>query len=433
MIKSDKILDGKWVLFGGKIYDPFDDCYIDGDILLNNGKFESIINNADRKKVENAIDCSGMLISHPFIDIHAHFREPGREDKETLLTGSLSALYGGYTTVCLMPNTDPPIDTPELVKFIVDKTSDYPISILPIGAITTGQAGKELSEIGQMVREGAVAISDDGIPVEDSRILRYALEYAKMYGIPVINHAEDVFLRIDTVMNEGLQSTKLGLSGSPHITESIMVARDLMISDYVDGRIHVPHLSSKESVEIVRRYKKNSKLITCEVTPHHIYFNDSALSTFNSNFKVAPPIRSEEHRKSLIEGLRDGTIDCIATDHAPHNIEEKENDFVHASCGMTGLETSFSSAYTVLSKENFSIEKIIKLFTSNPSNIMNLNKKFLKKSSDAELVVIDLNKKWKVKPEIFKSKSNNSGFIGETLKSKVIHTIFGKNCFENKL
>ena len=431
MIKADKILNGKWLLTGGKIYDPFKEKYLKGNILINNGKFEELTTDKVAKDAKT-LDCSGKLITHPFVDLHAHFREPGREDKETLESGCLSALYGGYTTVCLMPNTDPPIDTPELIKFIIDKTSDHPISVLPIGAITNAQSGKELTEVGLMVKEGAVAISDDGIPVEDSRIMRYALEYSKMFGIPVINHAEDVFLRSGTVMNESVESTKLGLEGSPHITESIMVSRDLMINEYVNSRLHVPHVSSKESVEIIRRYKKSHNTISAEVTPHHIYFNDSSLSSFNSNLKVAPPIRSEEHRKSLIDGLRDGTIDCIATDHAPHNIEEKENDFVHASCGMIGLETAFSSSYSVLRKEKFSIEKIISLFTSAPCRVMNIEKKFLDKGNAAEIVVIDLKKEWKVSENDFKSKSSNSGFIDETLDSRVIYTIAGKNCFINQ-
>jgi len=431
MIKGDKILKGKWLLTGGKIYDPFKEKYLKGNILIDNGKFERLIANKPSGGNINTLDCSNKLITHPFIDLHAHFREPGREDKETLESGCLSALYGGYTTVCLMPNTNPPIDTPELIKFIMDKTSDYPISVLPIGAITNAQSGKELTEIGLMVKEGAVAISDDGIPVEDSRIMRYALEYSKMFGIPVINHAEDVFLKAGATMNESVESTKLGLQGSPHITESIMVSRDLMINEYVNSRIHVPHVSSKESVEIIRRYKKLHDTVSAEVTPHHIYFNDSSLGSFNSNLKVAPPIRSEEHRISLISGLKDGTIDCIATDHAPHNIEEKENDFVHASCGMIGLETAFSGSYTVLNKEKFSIEKIISLFTSGPCRVMNIQKEFLTKGNAAEIVVIDLEKEWRVSEVDFKSKSSNSGFIDETLKSRVIYTISGKDCFIN--
>jgi len=431
MIKGDKILKGKWLLTGGKIYDPFKEKYLKGNILIDNGKFERLTTNKSPGGDINTLDCSNKFITHPFIDLHAHFREPGREDKETLESGCLSALYGGYTTVCLMPNTNPPIDTPELIKFIMDKTSDYPISVLPIGAITNAQSGKELTEIGLMVKEGAVAISDDGIPVEDSRIMRYALEYSKMFGIPVINHAEDVFLRSGATMHESVESTKLGLLGSPHITESIMVSRDLMINEYVNSKIHVPHVSSKESVEIIRRYKKSHNTVSAEVTPHHIYFNDSSLSSFNSNLKVAPPIRSEEHRKSLISGLKDGTIDCIATDHAPHNIEEKENNFVHASCGMIGLETAFSGSYTTLNREKFSIEKIISLFTSGPCRVMNIQKEFLTKGNSAEIVVIDLEKEWRVSKDDFKSKSSNSGFIDESLNSRVIYTISGKDCFIN--
>jgi len=432
MIKGDKILNGKWILSGGKIYDPFKEKYIEGNILISDGKFEKIVNQNYKDKDVSIFDCESKIITHPFIDLHAHFREPGREDKETIESGCLSAIYGGYTTICLMPNTEPPVDTPELIKFIIDKSKEYPVDILPIGAITKGQSGKELTEIGLMVKEGAVAISDDGIPVEDSRIMRYALEYSKMFGIPVINHAEDVFLRSGAVMNESIESTKLGLPGSPPITESIMVSRDLMINKYVKSRMHVPHISSKESVELVRKYRETSEQVTAEVTPHHIYFNDESLSTFNSNLKVAPPIRSEQHRKALIDGLADGTIDCIATDHAPHNIEEKESDFMHSSCGMIGLETAFSSSYTALSKEKFSIEKIISFFTLGPSKVMNIKKEFLSPGQQVEVVIIDLNKEWKVTTDDFKSKSRNSGFIGHKLKSKVTSTIYGKDCFINQ-
>ena len=430
MIKKNKILNGNWALTGARIYDPFKKKYLKGDILLKDGKFDSITDKKIPEKI-NRIDCKGKIITHAFTDIHVHLREPGREDKETIETGCLSAMAGGFTTICSMPNTDPPIDSPESIRFVKDKSNHLPVNVLPIGAITKGQEGKELAEIGQMVNEGAVAISDDGIPVEDSRIMRFALEYVKMLGIPVINHAEDVFLRDGAVMNEGVESTKLGLAGSPHITESIMVSRDLMINEHVNGRLHVPHVSSMESVEMLRRYKKSYDTITSEVTPHHIYFNDSFLSAFDTNFKVAPPIRSEEHRKALINGIKDGTIDCIATDHAPHNIEEKENDFIHASCGMIGLETAFSSSYTALKKEKVSIEKIVSLFTSGPCRVMNIQKEFLPKESNAEFVVIDLDKKWKVSSENFKSKSSNSGFIGQELTSRIIHTISGKNCFTN--
>ncbi len=430
MIKADKKLNGKWILKGGKIFDPFKKEYLKGNIYIKDGKFVELT----KKDIKgaNTLDCSGKIITHPFIDIHAHFREPGREDKETLLSGSIAALYGGYTTVCIMPNTNPPIDSPELIKFIVEKTSDFPVSVIPIGAITKSQKGKELTEVAQMVKEGAIAISDDGIPVEDSRIMRFALEYAKMFSIPVINHAEDVFLRNGAVMNEGIESTKLGLAGSPHVTESIMVSRDLMINEYVGGRLHVPHVSSNESVQMIKRYKKSYNTITAEVTPHHIYYNDSCVSNFNTNFKVAPPIRSEKHRLSLIAGLKDGTIDCIATDHAPHNIEEKENDFNHASCGMIGLETAFSSSYTVLAKNHFTFEEIISFFTDAPCKVMNIKKEFLNKKQDVEIVIIDLEKKWSVKEEDIKSKSSNSGFIGEELQSRVIHTISGNNSFSNK-
>ena len=428
MIKKNKILNGNWALTGARIYDPFKKKYLKGDILLKDGKFDSITDKKIPEKI-NRIDCNGKIITHAFTDIHVHLREPGREDKETIETGCLSAMAGGFTTICSMPNTDPPIDSPESIRFVKDKSNHLPVNVLPIGAITKGQEGKELAEIGQMVNEGAVAISDDGIPLKDSRLMRFALEYSKMFDIPVINHAEDVFFKENTIMNEGKSSTVLGLTGNPDISESIMVSRDLLIADYVDGRIHIPHVSSKKSLEIIKKYKKKGIRVTAETTPHHIFFNDSSLLSYNSNLKVAPPIKGESDRIALIKGIKDGTIDCIASDHAPHTLEDKEHDICHAECGMIGLETSFSASYTALSRKGLGIEEIIPLFVNGPMDIINRSNTFLTKGESVELVVICEKEKWTVGENDIFSKSSNSAFLGEELVSRIELTISDNNCF----
>ena len=430
-MKEIRLLDGKWVLCNGSIYDPFDKRYIEGDLLLEDGvitKIGKISKNSNIKK----IDCSGKIITSGFIDVHAHFREPGREDKETLKSGSLSAMSGGFTRVCVMPNTIPPLDSPESIRFIKDKSRDLPIQIYPIGAITIGQKGNELAEYGGMVSEGAVALSDDGLPVQNGQVLRLALEYSSMYGVPIINHAEDVPLRNDGLMNESSLSTKLGLDGNPDISESVMVFRDLEIAEYVKGRIHIPHVSTAKSVEIIKNYKSKGVNVTAEVTPHHIGLTEKSLINFDTNAKVAPPLRTENDCLALIEGLRDGTITCIATDHAPHTIEEKEKDFKHAPCGMIGLESAFALTYTTLIKNDFTIENIIGLFTSGPASVLGWKINPFEIGQKAEIVVIDLDSDWNFSKKDIFSKSKNSPMLGMNFKSQIIKTICGKNIFEKK-
>ncbi len=338
--------------------------------LITNGKINGV---GDIKAPNGAeiIDCTNMIITHGFCDIHAHFREPGREDKETLQTGAKAALAGGFTRVCVMPNTNPALDDPESIRFIVEKATETPIYIHPIGAITKGQQGKEITEMSAMKAEGAVAFSDDGVPLQNAFVMRLALEYAGMINVPIINHAEDIPLRNDGVMNESEVSTRLGLSGNPDIAESTMIQRDLQIAQSTNSTLHIPHVSTKKSVEQVKKFKLEYPNVTAEVTPHHLYFNDEALITYDTNLKVAPPIRTEDDRKALINALKDGTIDCIATDHAPHTIEEKEAPFDLAPFGMIGLESCFGAVNKILVKNSgMKIERLIDLLTIKPRNIM---------------------------------------------------------------
>ena len=414
-----KKIPKKLLLHGGTIFDPFLDKSKKANILIKNNKISAMGPNI-KDKDATKINCKGLVITHGFCDVHVHFREPGQENKETLNTGSLAALAGGFTRVCVMPNTTPPLDSPESIKFIIDKSANCPIFIHPIGAVSKSQNGEELTEVEGMVKEGAVAVSDDGLPITDSQVMRLALEYSSMFNIPVINHAEDECLRNDGVMNEGEVSTRLGLSGNPSLSESIMIQRDLELANLIKTKIHVPHVSSSSGVSNIKRMKKNNSKISAEVTPHHLYFNDNALSGYNTNFKVAPPIRSEKDRKALIKGLKDGTIDCIATDHAPHTTEEKEASFDMAPFGMIGLESCFGVVNKVL---DLPLKEIIKLLTINPRNIMNFNSNLFKKGASAEITIIDPDHEWIFSEENIYSKSKNSPFIGEKLKGKIHYTL----------
>ena len=321
-----------------------------------------------------------------------------------------------------MPNTNPVIDTPELVKFIIDSSQDLPIYIHPIGAITKGQKGLELAEIGQMVLAGAVAVSDDGLPLTNSQLMRYALEYSKKFGIPVINHAEDCCLVNQGTMHEGDVSLNLGLVGNPDISESTMIYRDLAIADYVGGSLHVPHVSSSKSLDVIKFFKEKGVNVSVEVTPHHLALTDKALQNYDTNAKVAPPIRSDIDRESIENAVCSGLINCIATDHAPHSIVDKERDFNNASCGMIGLESAFGVTNKVL-KGKITVESVIDLFTINPCKVINIEPNFIKEKKLAELNIIDPNIEWEFKSSSIKSKSSNSPFIGDKLVGKVMMTI----------
>ena len=411
------------ILKGGIILDPINNIEKKGDLYIKDGKINSLFK-IDPLKEATVIDCEGLIITHGFMDMHVHFREPGREDKETLNSGSMAALKGGFTRVCVMPNTQPPLDSPESMRYIIDRAEECPIHIHPIGSISKGQEGKELTEMGEMIAEGAVAFSDDGLPVENSRIMRRALEYSNMFGVPIINHAEDLCLKDDGVMHEGVVSTQLGLKSSPGITESNMIHRDLELADLTQSRLHVPHVSSSRSIDHIRVMKNKNNNITVEVTPHHLFFTDEDLSGFDTNLKVAPPIRSNSDRKALIKGVKDGTINCIATDHAPHTSEEKEKTFDLAPFGMIGLESCFGVVNKVLVKENkIKLNKLIQLLTCNPRKNLGFDYDLFKIGTQAEITVLDPNVKWTfTKNDIF-SKSKNSPFVGKEMNGKINFTI----------
>ena len=420
--KIDITEDKSLLLKNGKILDIIDGKTVSKDILIHKGKIVKLgkINDIDNYHV---IDCKNYIITQSFIDIHAHFQTPGVGDQETLVSGSNAALSGGYSKVCIMPNTNPVIDNLELIDFILDEASSIPIDIYPIGAITKKLEGIELAEIGSMVNAGAVAISDGYSPIMNPQVMRYALEYAKMFDVPVINHPQDMNLVNNGVMNESAISNSLGLVGNPRISESIMINRDLEIANYIKGKLHIPNITCSDSISLIDRYKNNNFSLTCEISPQNLFFSDKNLIDYDTNFKLSPPLRSLEDKKKLIKGLKDGVIDCVASCHYPQRNDDKEKDFNHSEFGVISLETAFAATNTILSEENFSFKSIIELFSLNPSKIFNIPLSKIKISSNAALVVIDPNEKWIFSKDDIYSKSNNTPFINQSLKGKVKYTI----------
>jgi len=420
--KIDIGKDKSLLLKGGKILDVTNGKTTNQDILIHNGKIVKLgkINNNNNYHI---IDCKNSIITQSFIDIHSHFHTPGIGDQETLVSGSKAALSGGYSKVCVMPNTKPIIDTPELVEFIIDETKKLAIDIYPIGSITKKLEGIELAEVGSMVNSGAVAISDANFPLMNGQVMRYALEYARMFNIPVINHPQDINLVNNGVMNECRTSNSLGLDGNPAISESIMINRDLEIANYIKGKLHIPNITCADSVDLIDKYKNKNLLLTCEVSPQNLFFSDNDLIDYDTNFKISPPLRSLDDKNKLIKGLKDGVIDCIASCHNPQRNDDKEKDFNHAKFGVISLETAFAATNTILSQENFSFKSIVELFSLNPSKILNIALSEIKISSNAELVVINPNEEWIFSKNDIYSKSRNTPFIGKAFKGKVKYTI----------
>ncbi|RKX29545.1 MAG: dihydroorotase [Candidatus Zixiibacteriota bacterium] len=382
---------------------------------------------------DQIIDATDKLVVPGLIDIHVHLREPGREDEETVESGCRAAAAGGFTSICCMPNTTPQIDNQGTVKFVQDRAQNTDARVFVVGAITKGQKGKELAEIGDLVKMGAVAISDDGFYVQNAEIMRRALEYARMFDIPVMQHSEDRQLCEGGMMNESYESTRLGLRGSPAVAEEVAVLRDIALCRLTEGRLHIQHITTRRAVDAVRQAKKEGVNVTAEATPHHLILTDKEISKeFNTNLRVNPPLRIEDDRDAVIEGLVDGTIDCIASDHAPHSAEEKDCEFDQAPPGMIGLETSLGLVKTFLIDKGYlSWADVIRKMTINPARILNLPGGTLEEGSLADITIIDPEKKWTVKADKFLSRSNNSPFIGQQLTCQVYKTILnGKVVFE---
>jgi dihydroorotase len=408
------------VVKNGRLVDPARNLDRVADIVIRDGKIQSIGSaNGANLPVLEAI---GLVVAPGFFDIHVHLREPGTEEAETIETGGNAAVSGGFTAVAPMPNTKPPNDNPSITHYIVSEARrSSPARVFPIGAITKEQKGETLAEIGEMFEAGIVGISDDGKPVMDGQLFRRALEYAQMFDMPVIQHCEDLNLSKGGVMHEGVYSTRLGLKGIPAAAEETMVSRDLILTEVTGGRYHVAHLSTRRSVQMVREAKARGMRITAEVTPHHFTLTDEAVAQYDTNAKMNPPLRSPDDVAALVDGLRDGTIDAIASDHAPHHINLKMLEFDRAPFGVTGLETAVGLAF----KLQLPLGRLIELFSSNPQKIMKVTPWGLFEGSVADLTVLDLNRTWKFDVNQTRSRSRNSPFNGWEMKGKAVVTIVG--------
>jgi dihydroorotase len=416
----------KLLLKNARVVDPA--AGIDGahDVLVEDGRIARV---STRIESEGATthDLAGLCVCPGFIDMHVHLREPGQEWKETIATGTRAAARGGFTGVACMPNTQPPIDSRSVVEFVLAQAREHgAVPVYPIGCVSKGQAGVELAEMGDMAVAGARGFSDDGKPVASAGLMRRALEYSRIFDLPVIDHCEEPTLVAGGVVHEGEVSTRLGLAGWPGVAEDVMVQRDILLAEYTGGAVHVAHLSTGRAADLVRRAKEAKIRVTCEVTPHHIALTHEAVAGYDTHAKMNPPLRPESDRRALLEAIADGTVDAIATDHAPHNADEKCVEFSRAPFGVVGLETAVSICLDRLVHENvIGLPRLVELLTVGPASVLRLKKGSLRPGDDADITVLDLERPFVVDPEAFASKSVNTPFGGWTLRGGPVMTIVG--------
>jgi dihydroorotase len=416
------------LIAGGRVVDPSQKLDATLDVLLKDGVVERLGEGLRVRDAER-VDAKGLVVCPGFIDLHTHLREPGREDKETIASGTRAAAAGGFTAVCAMPNTNPVNDSAGITRSIVEKAkAEGAVRVYPIGAITRGQQGVELAEYGDLQEAGCVALSDDGKPVASARVMRRALEYARGFGLVVIDHCEEPTLAEQACMNEGPVATRLGLRGAPAAGEAIMVERDVLLAELTGGRVHIAHLSAAASVDAVRRGKARGVRVTAEVTPHHLFLTDAAVSeaAYDTNTKMNPPLRSESDRVAVLEGLRDGTIDCVATDHAPHTVDDKNVEYDQAAFGIVGLETAVALCHDrLVGAEVVSLSELVALLSTRPARVLGLPGGTLAPGSPADLTLLDPAKRRAVDPARFASRSRNTPFAGWTLRGWPAMTIVG--------
>ena len=431
----------------GHLIDPLQKINGIGDILIEKGKIKEVRMQKAKSKIQNpkskirsasdgpkskTIDAKGCTVMPGLIDMHVHLREPGFEYKETIKTGSEAAVHSGFTTVCCMPNTYPIHDNASVTDFIIRKAAvEGSCTVLPIGAITKSQKGEELAEMGTMVKEGCIAFSDDGYPVMHSLIMRRALEYSKTFDVPIISHCEDLTLSDSGVTNEGLLSVTLGLKGIPAESEQIMIFRDIALAELTGGRLHIAHVSTEGSIQLIRNAKNRGIHVTAETCPHYFSLTEDAVKGYDTNAKVNPPLRTERDREAIKDGLRDGTIDVIATDHAPHHKDEKLREFDLAPSGISGIETALGLSLRLVHDGVLTLQQLVEKMSLHPAHILRMqNKGTLKVNSDADIVIVDKNRDWTVDTEKFVSKGKNSPFQGWLLKGMAVVTICRGKVYE---
>ncbi|HYE18724.1 MAG TPA: dihydroorotase [Tepidisphaeraceae bacterium] len=412
------------LIINGTVLDPSQVFERRVDVLIEDGRIKAVGKNLGR--ADRVIDAEGCYVTPGLIDIHVHFREPGDEEEETIASGSAAAVAGGFTTVCCMPNTKPSLDNEGMVDFVLEESRRVGLAnVYPVGAITRAREGKELAEMGLMHARGAVAFSDDGVGVADPGVFRKALQYAGMFDVVLMQHAEDPSLG-GGAMNAGLVQTALGLSGYPGEAEQLMIARDLLLNRTINCPYHIQHISTAWSVELVRRGKRDGLRVTTEVSPHHLLLTDESCRSYDTNYKMNPPLRTAADVKACIEGVIDGTIDCLATDHAPHLAEEKELEFAYAPNGIIGLECALPLYIKALVEPGYiPWMKLIELMTTKGAEIVKLDKGTLREGADADVTIIDPAMEWTIDKEEFVSKSRNCPFHGWKVKGRAVTTIVG--------
>jgi len=415
------------LLQGGTLLDPSQRLDERGDLLIADGKVARLGGTIDGGESADVLDCAGCYVSPGFIDVHCHLREPGREDVETIATGARAAAAGGFTAVCAMPNTEPVTDNQAAVGFIIRQALRAGAArVYPIGAISVGQRGEALAEFGEMVGAGAVAVSDDGRPVASAHLMRTALEYAQAFDIPVIDHCEEPTLANGGAMNEGVVSARLGLPGIPTEAEEIMVIRDILLARRTGGHVHLAHMSTAGSVELIRWGKERGIRVTAEVTPHHLTLTEDACEGYDTHAKMNPPLRTAADVAALGEALRDGTIDLVATDHAPHHYDAKEREFADAPFGIIGLETALALVVTELVTPGvIAFATLVDRMSCRPAKLFHLQGGTLRAGSVADVTVFDPARQWQVDPSSFLSKGRNTPYAGRRLTGRAVYTIVG--------